>query len=131
VLDKSVFCLGAYDICSEVPWVTQRDCLTLTEKDLKGVDYFITNPPFARDMLLPIIEYLSSLRPTWLLLPADMMHNRYMKPYLANCSCILSVGRLCWFLDGGGKKVKSVDNFAWYLFDNKSKFSRTEFIGRQ
>ncbi len=76
--------------------------------------HFITNPPFKRDVLLPIIDNLSSQLPTWLLLPADMIHNLYMKPYMAKCSHIVSVGRMYW----EENKVKGVDNFCWLQLHN-------------
>jgi hypothetical protein len=79
-------------------------------------DYIISNPPFTKSVLLPCIEHLSKLRPTWLLLPADMLHNKYMTPYIKKCELVLSVGRLCWFPNDQGKMVKGVDNFIWGLF---------------
>jgi hypothetical protein len=128
--DGTSFCSAAYDIDPQEDFVVQKNCLFLTENNVEGVDCFVTNPPFSRTMLEPIIEHLSSLRPTWLLLPADMMHNKYMSKYLAYCSYILSVGRLYWFLDDAGKKVKGVDNYAWYCFDQEAMFIHTKFIGR-
>jgi len=83
---------------------------------LDGVDYIISNPPFTKSVLLPCIEHLSKLRPTWLLLPADMLHNKYMTPYMKKCELVLSVGRLCWFPNDQGKMVKGVDNYCWYKF---------------
>lgn len=83
--------------------------------DRRGVKYIISNPPFTRSVLLPCIDHLVKLKPTWLLLPADMMHNKYMAPYMERCELVLSVGRLCWF-HVNGKKVKGVDNYAWYKF---------------
>lgn len=124
------FCSAAYDIDPQISEITQRNCLTLQEKDLIGVDCFVTNPPFSKDMLLPIIEHLSSLRPTWLLLPSDLMHNVYMKPHLNFCDLILSIGRLCWFKDDKGKMVKGVDNYCFYRFDQEKTNCGTVFKGR-
>lgn len=123
-------CVAAYDIEPQVEGITQRNCLTLSKKDLTNVDVIITNPPFSKDMLLPVIEHLSSLRPTWLLLPADLMHNIYMKPYLNYCDLILSIGRLCWFKDDKGKMVKGVDNYMWARFDQSRTGCDTIFKGR-
>lgn len=129
LLKGSGICVDAYDIDPQADNVVQRNCLTLTENDLIGVDCFITNPPFTREVLLPIINHLSSLRPTWLLLPADMSQNKYMKHYSKMCSHIVSIGRLCWFKDKGGKTVKGVDNYSWYLFDvNNNK--ETTYVWR-
>lgn len=87
----------------------------LTPYDVKDCDYIISNPPFTRSVLLPCIDHLVKLKPTWLLLPADMMHNKYMTPHMEKCELVLSVGRLCWFLVNG-KRVKGVDNYAWFKF---------------
>ena len=100
----------------------------LTPYDLRDVDCIISNPPFTRDVLLPCIDHLVKLKPTWLLLPADMMHNKYTIPYMEKCELVLSVGRLCWF-PVNGKKVKGVDNYCWFKFvDYKCD---TVFKGRQ
>jgi hypothetical protein len=88
-------------------------------------DYFITNPPWSRRLLHPIIENLRNQLPAWLLFDADWMHTQQAIPYMQYCKTILSVGRLKWIPDSphDGK-----DNCAWYLFvDYKTK---CEFIPR-
>lgn len=120
-----VTCVAAYDIEPQRADVVQKNCLFLLGADTIGVDSFITNPPYEWSMLQPILEYLPRLLPTWLLLPADMMHNKRMSQYIDICSDIVSVGRLWWFENEDGKKVKGVDNFCWYKFDyNKVGFTR-------
>src|SRR5579863_9184447 len=59
-------------------------------------DYFITNPPWTREILHPIIENLSKQRPTWLLFDADWMHTRQAVPYLKRCEKIVAIGRVKW-----------------------------------
>tara|TARA_R110000765_G_scaffold262171_1_gene362135 strand:+ start:553 stop:1221 length:669 start_codon:yes stop_codon:yes gene_type:complete len=73
---------------------------------------FITNPPYDWKILNPLITHLSDMAPTWLLLPADMMHNRRMAKHLDRCDMIVSVGRVKWFGNQSG-----MENSAWYLFD--------------
>ena len=98
----------------------------LRKEDLDHVDCIISNPPFTRGTLLPCIDHLISLKPTWLLLPADYMHNRYFGSYMSICDKVVSVGRVKWFKDS---KSCSTDNFAWYYWqDNKP--SETIFYGR-
>jgi hypothetical protein len=58
---------------------------------------FITNPPYTWKILDPLITHLSNMAPTWLLLPADMMHNIRMAPHMAYCEKVVSVGRVKWF----------------------------------
>lgn len=95
LLEGVAVCLWKSDI-REVKAV-QKDGLHLTEEDVSSCDYIITNPPYTKDVLLPLIDHWRNLKPTWLLLPADFMHNKYFKPYMDCCSLVLSVGRLYWF----------------------------------
>ena len=120
--DHGIECQGAYDIEPASPYVAKGNCLNLTRQD---VDYYITNPPFTWVVLQPIMDHLISLLPTWLLLPADVMHNVRMAPYMKKCVKVVSIGRMYWT----DNKVKGVDNYCWYLFD-KDHVGPTEFIGR-
>ena len=94
----------------------------LTDK-IVGCDICITNPPWDRKILHPIIDNLSNQLPTWLLFDADWMHTKQSVPYIKMCSKIVSVGRIKWFGNMTGK-----DNCAWYLFDRKA--NNTIFYGR-
>jgi hypothetical protein len=104
-----------------------QDALELTSDHLTNCDLIITNPPWSRPILHPMIEHFAKLKPTWLLFDADWAHtkqsSRYMKDY---CTHIVSVGRLIWI---EGTKTSGKDNCAWYRFDtNKEK--DTIFYGR-
>ena len=94
----------------------------LTDK-IVGCDICITNPPWDRKILHPLIENLSNQLPTWLLFDADWMHTKQSVPYIKMCSKIVSVGRIKWFGNMTGK-----DNCAWYLFDREA--NNTIFYGR-
>jgi hypothetical protein len=118
-------CRGMYDIEPQLWAVKAQNCLTLTEKDVEFVDQFITNPPFTWKVLQPMMDHLINLLPTWLLLPADNMHNVRMGPYMKQCDKVVSIGRLYW----EENKVKGVDNYCWYHFDKHHEGS-TEFVGR-
>lgn len=108
-----------------------QDAMTLTREQLKGCDLIITNPPFTRNVLLPMIDHFSNLKPTWLLLPADYMHNAYFGPYIEKCTRVVSIGRICWFPTDEGKRVASTDNFCWYFWPKgATNDGTTEFIGR-
>ena len=89
-------------------------------------DVFITNPPYQWSLLSPIMLNLYNISPTWLLLPADMMHNKRMGEHIEKCKIIVSVGRVKWIPDSpqGG-----MENSAWYLFDARHNGS-TDFYGR-
>ena len=88
-------------------------------------DMFITNPPWDRKILHPLITHLSRMAPTWLLFDADWMHTKQSADLIKYCSKIVSVGRVKWIPDS---KMTGKDNCAWYLFDRE--VSKTEFIGR-
>jgi len=126
IVDVS-YCVWASDV--EVrPVGRQKDAMDLTEEDLSMCDVIITNPPFTRSVLLPMIDHFISLKPTWLLLPADMMHNKYFSSYMDKCSVVISVGRLKWFKDS---PHTSTDNFAWYYWTKDPMDMRmTQFYGR-
>lgn len=103
------------------------DAMCLSEHELGHCDVIITNPPFSRDLLLPMIDHFISLKPTWLLLPADMMHNRYFSGYMKSCSRVISVGRIKWFKDS---KHTSTDNFAWFYWPQGGAPTGTIFFTR-
>lgn len=77
-------------------------------------DAIITNPPWTRAILHPMIQHFQSIAPTWLLFDADWAHTKQAAPYLPHCSHIVSVGRLKWI---EGSKNTGKDNCAWYRFD--------------
>jgi hypothetical protein len=89
------------------------DALTLTAADLNGTDAIITNPPWTRALLHPLILHFQKLKPTWLLFDADWAYNRAAVLYLDQCSDIVAVGRLRW-IEGTTNTGK--DNASWYRF---------------
>ena len=91
--------------------------------------YFITNPPWERDVLHGIIENLSRIIPTWLLIDADWMHTKQAVPYMAICRKIVSIGRVKWIPES---KNTGMDNCCWYLFDaSQDSEYRTMFHPRR
>ena len=95
--------------------------------DLVGEVMFVTNPPWTREILHPIIVNLSDQAPTWLLMDADWAHLLCARPFLRRLRTIISIGRVKWFPDSGSV---SLDNAAWYEFGYPSRRS-TRFYGRQ
>ena len=89
-------------------------------------DFFITNPPWSRNILHPIILNLSRQKPTWLLFDADWAHTKQAAPYLQFCRKIVSIGRLKWIQ---GSPYTGKDNCCWYFFTSE-KSPPTIFIGR-
>ncbi|WP_312531932.1 class I SAM-dependent methyltransferase [Paracoccus sp. (in: a-proteobacteria)] len=92
-----------------------------------GVDCIITNPPWRRDVLHPMIRHFTALRPTWLLFDADWMHTVQSAEFMPLCRKIVSVGRVKWFPE---TKMTGKDNCCWYLFDARGK-GAAQFVGRK
>lgn len=88
----------------------------------------ITNPPWRRDILHPLIEHLTSAQGSrcWLLFDADWIHTRQSAPYLPRLRKIVSVGRVKWIPDS---KMTGKDNCCWYYFTQPSD-EPTVFYGR-
>jgi hypothetical protein len=87
---------------------------------------FVTNPPWDRKVLHPLILHLSDIAPTWLLFDSDWCHTKQSKPYMERCEKIISIGRVKWIPDS---KMTGKDNCCWFFF-NKPSSKVTRFIGR-
>ena len=122
-----VMCCYASDIEPRRSGIIQHDALELDEMKILDADAIITNPPWRRDLLHPMIEYFISLKPTWLLFDADWMHTRQSTDLIKYCQKIVSVGRVKWIPDS---KHTGKDNCCWYFFNKYSKTNSTRFIGR-
>lgn len=94
-----------------------KNALTIDEIYVSSSDVIITNPPWTRQILHPMILHFKDLRPTWLLFDADWMHTKQAIPYLKFCTDIVSVGRLTWI---EGTNMTGKDNCCWYRFDKVS-----------
>jgi hypothetical protein len=106
----------ASDIHPMADGIAKKDALNLGQ--CNG-DMFITNPPWPEqnrrgEPVLSILKHLSSIAPTWLLLPSDFAYNVYSGQVAGLCQKIVSVGRVKWISDS---KHSGKDNSAWYLFD--------------
>ncbi len=118
-------CLDAFDIePRESEGITKRDALGRID-DLEA-DYIITNPPWDRAILHPMIRHFSAHLPTWLLFDADWMHTRQAAPFMPWLRKVVSVGRVKWIPDS---KMTGKDNCAWYLFDQHAE-GPAQFVGR-
>jgi hypothetical protein len=117
-------CAVARDIEPRRDDIERKDALTTLTGN---VDCFITNPPWDRKVLHPLIVHLSDQAPTWLLFDADWIHTRQAMPFLARLRRIVSVGRVKWIPES---KMTGKDNCAWHLFDEPSNQPAT-FYGRK
>ena len=119
-------CIAAYDLEPRRDDIIQADIMDMAVSYSVVPDYFITNPPWSRHLLHPIIEILSDIAPTWLLFDADWAHTKQSARFSPRLRKIVSVGRLKWIPNS---KMTGKDNCAWYLFDKPSP-SPTIFYGR-
>ena len=88
---------------------------------------FLTNPPWKRDILHPLISHLIGLAPTFLLFDAEWAHTKQSSPFMPYCRAIISVGRLRWI---PGTKMTGKESCAWYVFDRFLSGQTTLFYGR-
>jgi len=118
-------CTTAYDIEPHAINMVRLDALTLEETDIGGADLIITNPPWERSVLHPMIEVFSDIKPTWLLFDADWVHTKQATRFMPRLRKIVSIGRVKWFDKTAGK-----DNACWYQFDRHDESYNTKFYGR-
>lgn len=139
ILIRHLVAHGLYSFggCDLVPMdrsIQRGDALQITDT---RADFFITNPPWDREILHRIIEHLSNIAPTWLLFDADWpftaqdtiaKHHgvKTVTELMRRCKKIVAVGRLCWV---PSSKKRGKDNCAWYLFEKGHH--KTEFIEKR
>ncbi len=115
-------CVSAWDIEPQRRDIKRQNALS---RLIGNIDCFITNPPWDRRILQPLILHLSDQHPTWLLFDADWMHTKQSAELIMRCRMIVSVGRVKWIPD---TTMTGKDNCCWYLFD-KGRYTPT-FIGQ-
>ena len=124
-LSKAI-CTAAADIEPADDGVFKADAL-LSNPPANST-HIISNPPWDRKILHPMIEHFSAMRPTWLLFDADWMHTKQSAPFMPYLRKVVSVGRVKWIPDS---KMTGKDNCAWHLFDQTGVFKGdTIFYGR-
>jgi hypothetical protein len=128
-------CVGQYDLVKGLAKIGKRlgyvgDIQTgkdaLDTESFGICDAIITNPPWTRTLLHPLILHFCQRRPTWLLFDSDWAYNRCARDLLPYCTDIVAVGRLRWI---EGTTMTGKDNVSWYRFDAPAR-GRTIFHGR-
>jgi hypothetical protein len=79
-----------------------------------AADAIITNPPYTRELMHPLVKHFQRIAPTWLLIDYDWAATKQAAPFLPHCSDIVILPRLKWI---EGSKDTGKDNHAWYRFD--------------
>lgn len=103
-------CVWASDVAPERPWIQAIDALNLQVID---ADMVITNPPWTRGLMHPIIDHLSAMLPCWFLFNADWAYTRQSADLIRRCAKIVPIGRIKWV---PGSPHVGKDNCAWYQF---------------
>jgi hypothetical protein len=116
-------CIQASDIEPRRSDIHACDALSIAWKP----ECFITNPPWDRGVLHPLVVHLSNQAPTWLLFDADWVHTRQAEVYLPRLRRIVSVGRVKWIPN---TTMTGKDNCAWHLFSQPHPSPAT-FWGRK
>lgn len=116
-------CAAAWDIEPQRDGIDRQDA---TQRQIGNIDCFITNPPWSRDVLHPLIVNLSAQHPAWLLFDADWIHTRQAAPFMPLLRRVVSVGRVKWIKDS---PFTGKDSCAWHLFDARSD-APALFFGR-
>jgi hypothetical protein len=118
-------CTFASDIEPLKENIQKLDAMTLTWENVNHADCIITNPPWDRKLLHPMIEHFSSLAPTLLLFDGDWAHTVQSAKLIKKCQKIIAIGRVKWI---EGSKFTGKENACWYLFGKHQ--CETQFIGR-
>lgn len=101
-------------ICLRNRWpIGVGNALTLTERDLGGVDLLISNLPWERSWLHPLVRHLSALAPLWSLHDASWAFTKQAAAFAPLLTDVVAVGRLKWF---EGSRYDPPDDCAWYRF---------------
>jgi hypothetical protein len=108
-------CVWASDISPGRSDIGVLNALALPRLGLRNVHarVWVTNPPWKRSVLHPLIDGLSSMLPTWLLFDADWPHTRQSADLIGRCARIIPVGRIKWIPDS---EHVGKDNCCWYEF---------------
>lgn len=115
-------CLLASDLVPKTPDALILDAIT--HDFSMGSVPFITNPPWSRKWLHPLIENLSNQAPTWLLFDSDWAYTQQAKRFRDRLVFVQAAGRVKWIAESGGT---GFDNAAWYLFDRPDPNRVTRF----
>ena len=115
-------CVDAYDIEPQDESVRQADALTQVSP-IKFVT--ITNPPWDRKVLHPLILHFRAQGPTWLLHDANWLFTKQAGPFLPCVRKIVTVGRVRWI---EGTTMTGKDDAVWTL--HMPTPGATEFFGR-
>ena len=110
--EQGFLCAGAFDVAPRRADIKARDAALAPVRLIPHLPR-VTNPPWAKHLLKPILDNLVGQTVVWLLLPLDMAANIWTNPYMAHVNKLVPLGRVSWL--GNGKA--GMENSAWFRFD--------------
>jgi hypothetical protein len=106
-------CIDAFDIEPQSGFVRQADALKVWPT---AGDMVITNFPWSRQMLHPLLDHWRALMPVWTLLDANWLFTKQAAPFLRYVSDVVVVGRVKWI---EGSKQTGKDDSIWLRFQDR------------
>jgi len=121
-------CVAAYDIVPQAPGISRLDALDITQADIAGAKFAISNPPWTRSAMTPLLSRLLSLGiPCWMLIDAGWTHTARAFPLTRRVSAIVSVGRLRFI---PGSPFSGTKDCAWHLLQPDHEGPASFYIRR-
>lgn len=121
-------CIAAFDIAPQRADIRQRSCHQVRVRNRPANTFYITNPPYRREIMHPIIRHLANQLPTWLIFEMDWLATQQAIPFLPYCHKVVAVGRVRWI---EGTTMDGMENFMWAMFDASYTTPYVEFYGKQ
>jgi hypothetical protein len=91
----------------------------LAEESFGDADAIVSNPPWTRNLLHPLIEHFMACgKIAWLLFDANWAWTQQSAGLLDRCSDILPTHRLRWI---PGTRDSAKDDSCWYRFDPRHR----------
>lgn len=110
-----LLCDRSFDLEPDSLFVAYGDAL---QTGYDNTDAVITNPPWERSLLHPMIMHFVETAPeAWLLFDSDWSNTKQRLPYMKWCTDIVPVGRLKWIENS---KHSGKDNCSWFRFSSDS-----------
>lgn len=108
-------CVWATDIEPKRADIGELNAMTIPRIGARNIraKRWITNPPWTRSILHPIIDRLSAMLPCFFLFDSDWAYTRQSETLIWRCSRIIPVGRVKWI---PGSEGVGFDNCSWYEF---------------
>lgn len=116
---KGAILTQAYDTHPLIDDVRLLDTRYLTADDTTSpihgeADFIITNPPWIKEMMEPMLLRWPQLKPTWVLVNATFLHTLWGARIMPYCHKIVSIGRIQWI---PGSKGTGLVDACWLLLD--------------